>query len=137
MNPQIKVQIFGIMLAVSTAFGCIAYEKIVKTQSFFVVGLLAMAAYLPFCIFSPIFQPSFKSEPVNKWWIVLYLASGCTGPLWYWITKTKTVLTGAIFEVKYIAVLVICSILIGEKGITAYTVLGAFLAMASIYFISK
>lgn len=137
MNQQIKVPIFGIMLAVSTALGCIAYEKIVKTQSFLTVGLLAMLAYLPFCLGAPAFQTNFKPEPVNKWWIVLYLASGCTGPLWYWLTRTKTVLVGAIFEVKYIAVLVLFSILIGEKGVTAYTVLGALLAMASIYFISK
>jgi drug/metabolite transporter (DMT)-like permease len=137
MNQQIKIQIFGLSLAIATAIGCVAYEKIVKTQSFLVTASLCAIAYFPFAVSSVFFQKGFKSEPLNKWWIVIFIASGCTGPLWYWITRTKTVLTSSVFEIKYIAILVLFSIFMGEKGVTLNTVFGAFLAMGSIYFISK
>lgn len=137
MSEQIRVQIFGLLLAVTTALGCIAYEKIVKSSSYFFTGLLVSLSYALFWLPSKWIQPKVEPLELNKWWVVLFIATGCTGPLWYWLTHTKTVLVGAIFEVKYIAVLVLFSLLIGGRGVTAYTVLGGLLAMASIYFISK
>lgn len=135
---QLKIQILGILLAVTTAIGCIAYERMVKGSSYFFVGLMVSLSYIPFWISSLLFQKTPNDNiSYNKWWVVVFLLSGCTGPLWYWLTREKCVLTGAVFEVKYIAVLVLFSIFIGAKGVTPYTVLGALLAMASIYFISK
>ena len=137
MNQQIKTQVFGLLLAATTAIGCIAYEKMAKTSSYFFVGFLVSLSYIPFWVASRFVQHPEPSQKLDTKWIVIFLLSGCTGPLWYWITRTKTVLTGAVFEVKYIGLLVIASIIIGEKGVTAYTVIGAILAMCSIYFISK
>lgn len=137
VNQQIKTQAIGLALAASTAIGCVAYEKIVKTSSYFTTGLLVSLSYLPFWAASRFFQSQECESRCDAKWIVIFLASGCTGPMWYWLTKTKTVLTGAVFEVKYIAILVISSIVIGEKGVTAYTVIGSIMAMLSIYFISK
>lgn len=135
---QLKIQILGILLAVTTAIGCIAYERMVKGSPYFFVGLMVSLSYIPFWVASYYFQtPPTDNIPYSKWWNLVFILSGCTGPLWYWLTREKCVLTGAVFEVKYIAVLVLFSVFIGSKGITPYTVLGACLAMASIYFISK
>lgn len=38
---QIQSQILGILLAVTTAIGCLAYEKLVKNFSFGMIILLA------------------------------------------------------------------------------------------------
>ena len=137
MNQQIKTQAFGLLLAATTAIGCIAYEKIVKTSSYFFVGFLVSLSYIPFWLGSRFVQHPEPNQNLDSKWVVIFLLSGCTGPLWYWITRTKTVLTGAVFEVKYIGLLVIASIIIGEKGVTSYTIIGAILAIFSVYFISK
>jgi|ERR1035437_981497 drug/metabolite transporter (DMT)-like permease len=135
---QLVTQIVGIALALTTAIGCIAYEKLVKGSSYFFVGAMVSLSYIPFWLSSLLFKNDETNNiPYNKWWLLVFLLSGCTGPFWYWLTREKCVLTGAVFEVKYIAVLVLFSIFMGSKGITTYTVLGAILAMASIYFISK
>ncbi len=133
MSEQIKIQWIGLSLALATAF---AYERLCKSYSYFIVGFLVSATYVPFWVSSKFVQ-SKQSEPCSKWWVFIFVLSGITGPLWYWLTSTKNVLTGAVFEVKYIAILVLCSVLAGSKEVTVYTVVGAILAMASIYFISK
>lgn len=137
MSSQLQVQLLGILLAITTAIGCIAYEKLVKSSGYFFVGFLGSVSCMPFWIGARFIQTIEHHTICNKWWIFIYLVSGITGPLWYWITKTRTVLTSSIFEVKYIVILTIFSIFIGEKGVTSYTILGGFLAIASIYFISK
>lgn len=139
MTPQIKTQVLGISLAAATAMGCVAYEKLVKSQPYWFVGLMSMCAFIPFVIISTCVPSLNRTQqiPISKWWLTVFLMSGITGPIWYWITRQKSVLVGAIFEVKYIAILVLCAVLAGSKQVTPYTILGAGLAMASIYFISK
>lgn len=137
MNEQLKIQLIGLGLAISTAIGCVAYEKIVKSSSYLFVGFLVSLSYVPFWVTSILFQSRSNYKPINKIWIIIFIISGCTGPLWYWLTRTKNVLTGATFEIKYIGILVVCSILLGEKDITINTIIGVLFAMASIYFISR
>src|SRR5574343_18023 len=132
ISHQIKMQVFGLLLAATTAIGCIAYEKIVKSSSYFFTGFLASLSYIPFWVASRFVQHPEPNEKLDGKWVVIFLLSGCTGPLWYWITRTKTVLTGAVFEVKYIGILMVASIIIGEKGVTANIIIGAVLAMFSI-----
>lgn len=91
MTPdQLKSQVYGLSLALMTAIGCIAYERIVKSCSYFTVGLLAAFAYIPFFLCALFFQSpigDMQSVWKHKWWILVYILSGVTGPLWYLITK--------------------------------------------------
>jgi hypothetical protein len=108
MSPQTQSQILGILLAVTTAIGCLAYERLVKSYSYFTVGLFVSLSYIPFWLAALFFDNDAKSDfshlSVNKWWILLFFLSGITGPLWYIITRKQSVMVGAIYEIKYIVV---------------------------------
>lgn len=142
---QLQSQILGIMLAVTTAIGCIVYEKLVKNFSLGIIALLAVLFYVPL-LAGIIFynKGTFTTDIVklihNKTFIfyaVIYVLTWITVPLWYIITKHQGVLVGSIYEVKYIVILAIFYIVWGDKPITIYTALGVMCALMSIYFISK
>jgi len=136
---QIKSQFFGLSLAFTTAIGCIAYERIVKQSSFWMVGILAIIAYVPFIVCSTFFQKNINTWFdlwKIKWWVLIFLLSGVTGPLWYLITKNQSVAVGAVYEVKYIVMMAIIYYFFGFNPLTWNTVVGIFLAMLSVYFIS-
>jgi drug/metabolite transporter (DMT)-like permease len=141
MSPQLTSQVFGMSLAITTAFGCLAYERIVKSYSYFTVGLIILLSYIPFVLASVFFDNNIKSDfsrmAENKWWIVLYIASGITSPLWYIITRKQSVMVGAIYEVKYIVIMAILYLFFGSTHLSWNTAIGIVLAMFSIYFISK
>ena len=141
MTPQIKSQLFGISLAIATALGCLAYERIVKSYSYFTVGLILLLSYFPFVLAAVFLNNTVRNDfsrmAENKWWILLYIASGITSPLWYLITRKQSVMVGAIYEVKYIVVMAILYLFFGSTHLSWNTAIGIVLAMCSIYFISK
>ena len=144
MSP-LQSQILGISLAVTTAIGCIAYEKLVKNFSLGIIVLLAAVFYLPVLVGFILYdKASFGTEIVklvhNRDFItyaVIYVLTWATVPLWYIITKNQGVLVGSIYEVKYIVVLAIFYLFLGDKSITPYTAAGLLFALLSIYFISR
>ena len=71
------------------------------------------------------------------WYAVLYSLTWITTILWYIITKKQGVMVGSIYEVKYIVILAIFYIAFGDQKFTLNTGIGVFLALCSIYFISK
>lgn len=142
---QIKSQILGLILGLATAIGCIFYEKIVNNFSYltfiFIFGVeLTLLGIAGYCIF-----PNTLSTDINKlfsdskyiWWAVFYICTGVTSLLWYIITKDKGVMTGSIYEVKYIVMLSILYIIFGDNKFTINTAIGVMLAIGSMYFISK
>jgi drug/metabolite transporter (DMT)-like permease len=140
-SDQVKSQALGLSLAVLTAVGCLAYEKITKSFSYFTVGLLAASAYVPFFITALLWDNQVKADfaklSQHKGAIIVYLLSGATGPIWYLITKNQSVMVGAIYELKYILMLALFYIFFGDKPMTTNTVIGITFAVASVYFISK
>lgn len=143
--PQIKSQILGIMLAVTTAIGCIVYEKLVKNFSLGIIILLTALFYIP-VLAGIIFysRGEFNADVIklihNKTFLLyafIYVLTWATVPLWYIITKNQGVLVGSIYEVKYIVILCIFYIVWGDRAITMYTGIGVVCALMSIYFISK
>ncbi|MES2023572.1 MAG: hypothetical protein V4439_02715 [Patescibacteria group bacterium] len=142
---KIPPQILGIILATTTAIGCIAYEKLVKNFSIGIIILLALLFYVPAIAGIIFFNKETLSADVvklihNKTFItyaIIYVLTWATVPLWYIITKNQGILVGSIYEVKYIVVLAVFYIFWGEKTFTAYTAAGLLFALASIYFISK
>lgn len=80
MNAQLQSQLYGIALAMTTAAGCLAYERLVKTCSFLTVGTLVMAHYLPFVlIFGGPWTSYAKDLPAlkqNRWSILVLFISG-------------------------------------------------------------
>jgi drug/metabolite transporter (DMT)-like permease len=142
---QIKSQAIGLSLAIATAIGCIAYEKIVKNHSFGVIIFLALAFYIPIFICLLILGKqsltkeilSITTDTKTFWMCVLYSLTWITAPIWYFITKRQGVLAGSIYEVKYIVILVIFYILFGDGRFTNNTLIGVAFAMLSIYFVSK
>ena len=141
MSPQTQSQILGISLAVTTAIGCLAYERLVKSYSYFTVGLFVCLSYVPFWLAAIFFDNDAKHDfshlSTNKWWILLYFLSGITSPLWYIITRKQSVMVGAIYEIKYIVVMAILYICFGSTHLSWNTMIGIVLAMFSIYFISR
>ena len=142
---HLKSQLFGIALAVITAIGCIAYEKLVKNFSLGIIVLLAAIFYVPLLIGLVVYNRNLFTTDVvtlihNKtflWYAVIYVLAWATVPLWYIITKQQGVLVGSIYEVKYIVILTLFYIFFGDRSITVYTALGVCCALLSIYFISK
>lgn len=141
MSDHVRSQCFGLSLAFFTAIGCIAYERLVKSYSYFTVGLFTTLSYVPFWFLSLYFSNTVKDDfsklCSHKWSLLTYFLSGATGPLWYLITRKQNVLVGAIYEVKYIVVMAIMYLFLGSTIPSWNTLIGVVLAMFSIYFISK
>lgn len=141
MTPQVKSQILGISLSIVTAFGCIAYGKLVKSCSYFTVGFLVSLSYLPFWLTSLFFVDTIKEDLVqltrNKCNLCIFLISGLTGPLWYMIARNQNVLVGATYEMKYIVIMAIIYLFVGDTQPSWNTFIGIALACLSVYFISK
>lgn len=144
MNP-LKSQALGISLALATAIGLIFYEKLVNHFSFIWVSLIiilerilfAIVAYFIFDNYIGQDATKFVSEPKYWGWGVFYILTGCTGLLWYYITKTQGAMTGSLYEVKYIVMLALIYILFGDKTFNLNTAIGCVLALGSVYFVSK
>jgi len=138
---RLQSQAAGLGLAVATAVGCIAYEKLVKACSYFTIGLLCSLAYVPFFMASLLFeQPparELESVAVNKWWVAVFVASGVTGPLWYLITRKQNVMTGATYEMKFIVLLAVLYWMFGTAKLTWNLLAGIALALCSVWLISK
>ncbi len=144
MNPLYS-QILGISLAVTTAIGCIAYEKLVKNFSFGIIIFLAVIFYVPVLLGIAFYDKATFGADITKLihdktfltYAAIYVLAWVTTPLWYVITKNQGVLVGSIYEVKYIVVLAVFYIFFGDRGFTPYTAAGLLCALLSIYFISK
>ena len=144
MNP-IQSQIFGLTLALSTAIGCIAYERLVKGLSFSIIILLALVFYVP-CLFGCLlWNHRAVWEDLGKlyrdkallMWAGVYVLAWITTPLWYVITKKQSVMVGSIYEVKYIVMLALLYFFMGSRPMTVHLAIGVALALGSIYCISR
>lgn len=145
MMTPLKSQLLGLSLGLATAIGCIFYEKLVGSFSYItmviifmieMVGLFAVGMF----IFPNELQSDyhkFMSDPKYWWWALIYIGTGVTSLLWYKITKDQGVMTGSIYEVKYIVMLAIIYIMFGDNKFTMNTAIGIILALGSIYFVSK
>lgn len=141
-----KIQIYGILLAVFTAIGSIAYEKIVHTfsfRTFIVIRAIEVALFslVGFFIFNENDTSIIPLTGIFKFnyllWIFLYIISGVTTLFWFEITKESSVLQGAVFEMKYLPILSLVYIIFGDAKMTMNTCLGILFAIISIYFITK
>jgi len=135
----------GIALAVTTAIGCLAYERLVKNFSLGMIILLAAVFYVPVLVGIILYDKATFGADITKlihdktfiMYAIIYVLTWITVPLWYVITRHQGVLIGSIYEVKYIVVLAVFYIFLGDKNFTAYTAVGLLCALMSIYFISK
>lgn len=142
----LKSQIFGLLLAILTALGCIAYEKIVFSFSInfiYIIKIfeLLFAVLIVFLFFNDYsikndFNILIKNSSLMMW-TMIYIVTAITGILWFIITKSQGVMVGSIYEVKYIVMLAIIYYLIGDKKFSLELLVGVLLAIGSIYFISK
>jgi drug/metabolite transporter (DMT)-like permease len=142
MSNQTQMQGFGLALAVATAFGCVAYERLVKNFSYPFVALFVATSYIPPFLVALYLKPGSLSEEASKltshrWSLLVYYLSGITSVLWYVVTRKQGVVVGALFEVKYIVVLALFYICFGDGRLSWNVVAGVALAGASIYLISK
>lgn len=145
MIPQIKSQLLGVSLAISTAIGCIAYERLVKSFSLRVILIVCFLFYIPLFLTLFFINPKESISEIGnaftlkeyKWPIFLYWITWITTPIWFWITKKQGVMVGSIYEVKYIIILGLFYVFLGKQLMTWNVIIGIFLALCSIYFISK
>ena len=142
----LKSQLFGVLLALATAIGCIFYEKIVHNFSFVTMMLIIVVECSLLAMIGLIIFPNeLKQDYINllsletKYWIpiIVYICTGVTSICWYLITKNQGVMVGSIYEVKYIVILAVLYIMFGDNKFTINTGIGLLLALSSIYFISK
>jgi len=142
---QLKSQMLGLSLGLTTAIGCIFYEKLVTNFSFMTIAFLKLIEALLIVTLSFIIFPnSFKSD-VTKFtsdityvrWGTFFVLTGITSLLWYLITKKQGVMAGSLYEVKYIVMLALIYILFGDQKFNINTAVGMVLALFSVYFISK
>ncbi len=145
MTPQQQSQALGLTLATVTAIGCVAYEKLVESCSIFIIFCLATLFYLPATVYMIFYQKQSVQSDLSTLWgnwglifaAAIYFLSWITTPLWFFITKKQGVLVGSIYEIKYIIILVMIYSFFGDKPITTNTYIGIFLAICSVWFISK
>lgn len=136
-------QLLGIALAVLTAIGCIAYERLVKAYSFGVILALALAFYAPWlagivCLNGRALGRDLVAMTTeHPWSALVYWATFLTVPIWFIITKRQGVLAGGIYEMKYLVVLAVGYAIFGARGITTNIVIGLILALMSVWFVSR
>jgi drug/metabolite transporter (DMT)-like permease len=142
MTDQAKIQLAGLMLAVTTAAGCLAYERLVKNLHYVTVGFLSSVAFMPFWVTAYLIKvPSIRSDlsklNEHKLAVAVFCLSGCTSLFWYFVTRNRSVMVGALFEIKYIVVLALFYIFFGVGRMTWNVLAGSILAALSVYLISK
>jgi len=142
MSQQTQIQIFGMLLAITTAIGCVAYERLVKNFSYPMIAMFVATSYIPPFLIALYFQPAcflleWRSLQQHKLPLFVYYLSGVTSVLWYLVTRNQGVVVGALFEVKYIVVLALFYTCLGQRRLTWNIIVGIVLACASIYLISK
>ena len=138
-------QILGLSLALATAIGCIAYERLVKNFSIGIIFLLAALFYAPAFAFMLVRQRAVVLADIGRlcadrrllWAAIIYFLCWVTTPLWFIITKRQSVLVGSIYEIKYIVMLAVIYLFFGNREINLNTGIGITLALASIWFISR
>lgn len=142
MNP-LQSQVYGLSLAIATALGCVAYEKIVQRCSFSFILLMALAFYGPALAILTIVSGQDLRNDLRQmdralWgWVALYIAAWVTTPLWYHITRHQGVMAGSIYEIKYVVMLAAIYWLIGSRPMSVNLLAGLGLALLSIWFVSK
>jgi hypothetical protein len=139
------LQIIGVLLASLTAVGCILYERLVANLSYSTVLLILLLNYGTWFVVS-LFLPGsdlsndwriFRSHDHCWWWAALYIATGASSVIWYYVTRQNGVLASSVFEAKYVAILAVIYLACGAKPVTWSVGLGLVLAIASLYFISR
>ncbi len=144
MTP-LKSQILGLLLGLTTAIGCIFYEKIVHNFSFMGFMLIKGIETLLLCGIAYFFMNNnvpndfskFISEPKYMWWALIYIGTGITSVLWYILTEKQGMMASSLYEVKYIVMLAVIYWIFGDKQFSWNLAFGTLLAICSIYFISK
>jgi drug/metabolite transporter (DMT)-like permease len=143
MLEQIKSQFLGITLAILTAIGIISYERIVKAYSYsaiafcnFAISFVAMVFFICYKPASTVDIPKVLTNSTKDVliFVTCYVA---TSFIWFYLTLTKNVMTSSLFEIKYIVVLAIIYVIVGEQKMTMNMLIGVVLALSSIYFITK
>lgn len=143
MSDQTRSQLLGVALAVFTAVGCIAYEKLVKAHRLSTILLLGAVFYLPGFL---IYLTTQREETVADLTHVVrerpgamlcYLAAWVTTPLWYFITRKQGVMVSSAYEVKYIVILVVGYALFGDQRLSGWMVLSIACALTSVYAASR
>lgn len=128
-------------MAISTAMHCILYEKLTKANSLVVICFLNALIYFILALLS-----SFSSQPTNlesvmkipPYIFISYISTWIFSSwIWYTVTTSQNVMTSSLYEIKYIVVLSVFYIIVGENKFTLNTLLGLIFAMCSIYFVSK
>jgi drug/metabolite transporter (DMT)-like permease len=141
----LRSQIYGVLLAVITAIGCITYEKLVERFSFEAVQLCNLTIYVAVLLVAWIAAPNADHGLVelitsrsHYWaWALFVICYGIVTYLWYVITRNQGVLVGATYEMKYAVALGILYTLFGDKAFNYNTVIGGVCAVLSVYFISR
>lgn len=146
MTAGQQSQVVGLALGLATAIGCIFYEKLVLSLSFF--GWLITFKFLEWLILIPLgwyLLPHDVTADLARlrtdWKLVgqglLCVAMSCTSLFWYMIVRRQSVMAGAVYEVKYIVMLAVIYMIFGSKPVNLNTLLGIAFAMVSVYFVSR
>lgn len=144
MSP-LQSQVLGLTLALATAVGCIAYERLVKNFSLFSIIFVSCCFYVPTLIVLAMLnwhQTSAEvsrlfKEPQFRWWAFVYWITWITTPIWYVITRKQSVMVGGVYEIKYIVMLAVIYLFLGDRQMNLNTALGLLFALVSVYFISR
>jgi drug/metabolite transporter (DMT)-like permease len=139
MSPQVISQLLGVALAVITAAGCLAYERLAQAYSYFWVGMLVSLSYAIFWIASLPLQSNAVRPNLweHRWAIVVFLLSGATGPIWYYVARKQGILVASTYEMKYVVVLGIFYMFFGEHRVTPTAAMGVIFAVLSVICLSK
>ena len=141
MTP-LQSQALGFCLAMMTAIGTIAYERLVKAYSLGVILTVTMSFYVPVLIV--LFAKGWTTlgEVTNAckehpWAVFIYWITWLTTPIWYIIARAQGAMVGAIYDVKYIVMLALIYVFFGENKFTWNIAAGLCCALASFFFISR
>ena len=134
-----KYIIFGILLSLITAISCIAYERAVKDLGAIAPilnGVFMSLIMLITALFIGRDSVKLTSATLKNVYLWIYLASGVTTPLWFYITKRYTVALGATYEISYFVLLIAAYAMFGVQKLTLNFIFGSLLVIAGLIFVT-
>jgi hypothetical protein len=145
VSPALRSQLLGVSLAVATAVGCIAYERLVKAFQFSMILTLASLFYVPALTAMVVLNRRavagdlrrMVTDPPLFTAAIVYYLTWITVPLWYVITRKQTVMAGALYEIKYVVVLGVFYLFAGAQKFSLNLLAACVCATLSVWFISR
>lgn len=132
----------GLLLSLLTAIGCVSYEKLVKAHGYSVIlvlnlGYMAIYLIVMLAFAKPVDDIKHFCDTPGSWKHgTVYVLTGATSIIWFWLTKRTNVASSSVFEIAYVPFLVLIYWLFSISSLSWTFVGGTSLVVGGVLLIT-